>query len=119
MDTQDSLEFARFIVNVVEEYKAEEIVLLDLRPDTVMADFFILCNGLSDRQIQAITEHVREDVKERFGKVPYGLEGAASSGWMLMDYGSVILHVFGPEQREYYDLQGLWRGVATVLLSIQ
>lgn len=94
-------------------------MLLDLRPDTIIADFFVLCNGNSDRQIRALAEHVREDVKEESGRIPYSSEGTAESGWLLMDYGEVVVHIFSEEQRDYYDLENLWNEVAQVLLSIQ
>lgn len=103
----------------MEERKGEDIVLLDLRPDTVIADFFVLCTGNSDRQIRALGDYVDDEVKEKFGKSPFAREGAPNSGWILLDYGDVVVHIFAEEQREYYDLQGLWRGVGQVLVSIQ
>lgn len=106
-------------MDVLEEHKGEDIVLLDLRPNTVIADFFILCTGNSDRQIRALSDYVDDEVKEKFGKNPFAREGTSESGWVLLDYGDVVVHIFAEEQREYYDLQGLWRGVANVLLSIQ
>lgn len=114
----ESLDLARFIVDVVEDKKAEDIILLDLRPDVVIADFFVICNGNSDRQLKALAEHVREGMKERFQRLPYSVEGTSESGWVLMDFGDVIVHLFLEEKRRYYDLEGLWRG-AHVLLSIQ
>lgn len=105
-------------MNVVEDKKAEDIVLLDLRPDAIIADFFVVCNGNSERQLKAIAESVREAVKEQFNKLPASVEGLSDSGWVLMDYGDVILHVFLEEKRNYYDLEGLWRD-AQVLVSIQ
>lgn len=115
----DTLEIARHIVDVVEDRKGEDIVLLDLRPDTVIADFFVIANGTSDRQIRALTDYVREDVKEKLGKLPYAIEGSPESGWVLLDYGDVVVHLFAQGQREYYDIEGLWSSVANVLLSIQ
>lgn len=106
-------------MDVVEDNKAADIVLLDLRPDTILADFFVLCTGNSDRQIRALSEHVREKVKDKYSKIPFSLEGTPESGWVLLDYGSVVVHVFAEEQRDYYDLQGLWGRQASVLLSIQ
>jgi ribosome-associated protein len=100
----DSLEIARDIVNAVEDKKAENIVLLDLRPDAIIADFFVICSAGSDRQIRAITDSVREAVKERYKKLPVSVEGQAQSGWVLMDYGDVIVHIFGTKEREYYNL---------------
>lgn len=94
-------------------------MLLDLRPDTIIADFFVLCNGVSDRQIRALSESIREDVKAKYEKIPYSVEGKPESGWVLMDYGDVVVHVFADDVREYYDLEGLWSDVANVLLSIQ
>jgi ribosome-associated protein len=114
----DTLELARAIVDVVEDRKAENILLLDLRPDAVIADFFVICTGNSDRQIKAIADNVREKIKEKYAKLPFSVEGEAHSGWVLMDYGDVIVHVFGEEEREFYDLESFWRK-ANVLLSIQ
>lgn len=115
----ESLELARFIVEVVEDRKAEEIMLLDLRPNVVIADFFVICNGNSDRQLRALADNVREQVKEKFQTLPYATEGTADSGWVLMDYGDVVVHLFLEEKRQYYDLEGLWRSEASVLVSIQ
>ncbi len=103
---------------MVEDKKAENIVLLDLRPDVVIADFFIICNGNSDRQIKALIDYVREATKEKYQRLPFSTEGTADSGWVLMDYGDVVVHIFAEEKRRYYDLEGLWRG-ANVLVSIQ
>lgn len=106
-------------MNVVEDTKAEDIVLLDLRPDAILADFFIMCNGNSDRQIRALSDHVREKVKDSFGIIPLSLEGTPESGWVLMDYGAIVVHLFSEEKRDYYDLHSLWITQANVLLSIQ
>ncbi len=117
--TIEPLDIARLIVDTLEDKKAEDIILLDLRPDTILTDFFVICTGNSDRQIRALTEYVREAIKNQSGKLPYNVEGTPQSGWMLMDYSNVVVHVFNAEQRDYYDLQGLWSPMAHVLLSIQ
>lgn len=117
--TLDSLELARHIVDVVEDRKAEQIILLDLRPDTVIADFFVIANGTSDRQIRALSQYVRDDVKEKLKTIPVSIEGEATSGWVLLDYGDVVVHLFHEDQRDYYDIEGLWSTVGHVLLSIQ
>lgn len=119
----EPLDIAREIVNTLEDKKAENIVLLDLRPhglktDYAITDFFVICTGTSNRQIRALAENVREAIKTRTSKLPYSVEGEADSGWVLMDYGEVIVHIMGEEERRYYDLEGLWRD-AQVLLSIQ
>jgi len=115
----DALDFARRVVDVVEENKAEDIILLDLRPDTVIADFFIIANGNSERQLRALCDYVREDLKDNVNKRPFSVEGTPESGWILLDYGDVVVHLFNQEQRDYYDIEGLWNPVANVLLSIQ
>ena len=109
---------ARDIVAIVEDKKAENILQLDLRPDAIIADYFVICTGNSDRQIKALAENVRDTVKERYSRLPYAVEGAHTSGWVLMDYGDVIVHIFGEDERDFYDLEGFWRQ-ANVLLSIQ
>ena len=114
----DKLELAHDIVDAVEAKKAENIVLLDLRPDAIIADYFIICTGNSDRQIKALADGVREAIKEKYSRLPVSVEGEASSGWVLMDYGDVLVHIFGEEERVFYDLEGFWKQ-ANVLLSIQ
>lgn len=119
----DTLDFAREIVNAVEDKKAEDILLLDLHStadtrDYNIADYFVICTGNSDRQIKALAENVREAMKTKFGKLPVSVEGEGASGWVLMDYGDVIVHIFGEAEREYYNLEGLWRD-ANVLVTIR
>jgi len=114
----DSLDFARHIVEVMDEHKAENIVLLDLRPDTVIADFFIICTGTSDRQLKALVDYVKVSGKENFERKPFSSEGTGESGWMLLDYGDVVVHFFLDHVRAYYDLEVLWHK-AHVLVNIQ
>lgn len=115
----DSLELARYIVDVIEDKKGEEITLLDLRPDAIIADFMVIANGTSERQLRALTEYVRKGVKDDRTKLPFAVDGTPESGWILMDYGDVLVHLFDEEQREFYDIEGMWREKAQVLLSIQ
>jgi ribosome-associated protein len=104
---------------VVEDKKAEDIVLLDLRPDAIIADFFVVCTGNSDRQLKALIDNIRESVKEHHHTLPYATEGIAESGWVLMDYGMVVVHIFLEAKRNFYDLEGLWRAESKVMLTIQ
>lgn len=106
-------------MDIVEDKKASDIILLDLRPDTVMADFFVICNGNTDRQIKALVDYIRTGVKEQFELLPFSTEGTGESGWVLMDYSSVIVHIFLEAKRNYYDLEELWSAESSVLLSIQ
>ncbi len=100
------------------EKKGENILLLDIRGLTQLTDYFVLCSGTSDRQLQALESGVEEEVRKSLDISPLHVEGEASSGWVLMDYGSVVVHLFTPEVRAYYDLETLWRG-GKVVVRIQ
>ena len=88
--------------------------MLDLRAVTLIADYFVLCNGESTRQVRAITDGIVEALKES-GQRPLRVEGTSESGWMLVDFGSVVAHVFSPELRAYYTLEALWKDAPTVV----
>ncbi|MBC8264515.1 MAG: ribosome silencing factor [Anaerolineales bacterium] len=112
-----SIELARKIVNAIADKKGSDIVLLDLHSISPLADYFIICNGESERQVKAIVNEVTEKTKEE-GVRPLHIEGNSSSGWMLVDYGDVIVHVFSPVMRGYYQLEKLW-GDAAVVVRMQ
>ncbi|MCY4020207.1 MAG: ribosome silencing factor [Chloroflexi bacterium] len=114
-----SLDFAHHIVDLIEDRKAEDILLLDLRPDNIIADFFIICTGDNDRHLRALTETVRQDVKDSFQQIPFTNEGTTENGWVVMDYGDVVVHFFSPDKREYYALEELWDAASKVMLRIQ
>ena len=109
---------ARTIIEVIEDVKGENIVLIDLQEVTLIADYFVICTGNSDRQLKAIVEHIRTDIKDVLGILPHHVEGEATSGWTLLDYSSVVVHVFSEELRDFYDLEGMWQE-AKVLLRMQ
>ena len=115
----DSLELARLIAELLEDKKAEDIPVLDLRPDRVIADFFVIATGTSDRNLKALAQHVRVELKDKHGIMPASMEGIAESGWVLLDYGEVVVHIFLEDKRQYYDLEGLWRAESKVILSIK
>ena len=79
-----------------------------------MADYFVICSGRSDRQVQALAGAIVDQLREE-GVRPLGIEGRASSRWVLLDYGSVIVHVFAAEERDYYGLERLWSNAAQVV----
>lgn len=114
----ETLDLAREIVAAAEDKKAEDIVLLDLRPGTIIADFFVICTGDNVRQLRAIADSVREKVKIIAQRLPYSVEGEPDSGWLLMDYGDIVVHIMSEENRRYYDLEGLWK-TANVLVRVQ
>lgn len=114
----EAIELARLIVDLIEDRKGEDIVLMDLRKVSIIADYFVIGSANSDRQINAITEHIREKVKEQRSVRPLRIEGRGENGWVLMDYGEVIVHLFSPQMRSYYDLEGLWHE-ASILVRMQ
>lgn len=79
----------------------------------------MIATGTSDRNLRALTEHVRVELKDKYGVMAASSEGIAESGWVLLDYGVVIVHVFLEDRRQYYDLEGLWRAESKVVLSIK
>jgi ribosome-associated protein len=111
------LDLARRIVELAEDKKAADIVLLDLGELTTLADAFVICSGGSERQIAAIADGITGGLRDE-GIKPIGREGTAESHWVLLDFGSVIVHVFTPPERDYYQLERHWAG-AKIVLRVQ
>ena len=111
---RDPLELARRIVELAEEKKAADIVLLDLAPLTTLADYFVICSGGSERQLDAIADGIVGPLRDEKTK-PIGREGAAVSHWVLLDFGSVVVHILTPPERDYYGLEKLWAEAKTIL----
>jgi ribosome-associated protein len=107
-------EFARELVDAISEKKGSDIVLLDVREVSLLADYFIICSGDTERQVKAIVEDVRER-GGRTGLRPSQVEGSPGSGWMVLDYSTVIVHVFLPSERDYYQLEELWSDASLVV----
>ena len=87
--------------------KALDVVMMDVGGLTSLADAFIICSGRSNRQVTAIAEHIRTELKKE-GITPLSIEGLKEGHWVLMDYGSIVIHVFYDPVRSFYDLEGLW-----------
>ncbi|EAZ79118.1 ribosome silencing factor [Algoriphagus machipongonensis] len=102
-------ELSKVIINGMEEKKASNIVLMDLRhiKDSV-SDFFVICSGNSDTQIEAISDSIEEQVIKAGDENPWRSEGKNSKNWILMDYVNVVAHIFLKEKREFYGLEDLW-----------
>jgi ribosome-associated protein len=94
-------------VEIASDKQATNIILLDVRDICSFADYFVICTGDNQRQIRSILDDIELSLK-REGVPVNHREGAVDSGWLLLDYGDVIVHIFSPEEREYYDLDGLW-----------
>jgi ribosome-associated protein len=95
------------VLSALDENKAEEIVTIDLRGKTEIGDYMIICTGRSTRQVSAISESLAQRVKDEFGH-PVRMEGKDTGDWVLVDTGDVIVHVFRPEVREFYQLEKMW-----------
>ena len=89
------------------EKKAQDPVLLDLKGISSITDYFLLCSGRSDRQVQAIAQGIEEALKKK-GIRPLGQEGITGGRWILLDYADVVVHIFLDPVRKFYDLEGLW-----------
>ncbi len=101
-------------MDAASDRQAVNIVLLDVKELCGFADYFVICSGESQRQLRAIFDEVEKTLKTE-GVKPLRQEGSADSGWLLLDYGDVVVHIFGAEEREFYDLDGFWREGNTML----
>ena len=110
-------EGARLVVDVASEKQATDIVMLDMRGPLSFTNYFVILTGESQRQMQALLEDIDQALDEA-GMALHHREGTSDGGWVLMDYGDMLVHVFAPEERDYYNLEQLW-SQATVLFRIQ
>ncbi|MCW5875772.1 MAG: ribosome silencing factor [Anaerolineales bacterium] len=113
----EPIELARSIADTLEDKKGEDILLLDLQDLAPLSDYFVICSGSTDRTIKALLDAVVDEAREKH-KVKPRMEGKPEEGWLLADYGSVVVHIFSNHQREYYRLEDLW-SEAKVLLHVQ
>ena len=103
----DARDTATACARICDDYKAEDVAVLDVRELTQITDYFVLCTGASARQLKAIAESMRLALKGH-GVTPLGREGEPGSGWILLDYVDVLVHIFSPDARAYYQLELLW-----------
>ncbi len=101
-------------MDLASDKKAADIVMLRTSEVTTMADYFVICSGRSDRQLQALATGIIDELRED-GIRPLGVEGKGAARWVLLDYGSVIVHLFAPEEREFYGLEKFWSNAAQVV----
>jgi ribosome-associated protein len=100
--------FAGLVAATALEKKAQDVAILDLRGHIDYADIFVLCTANNPRQVVAIASEVRRFAKQEHSQHPVSVEGMKAAHWVLVDYGDVVLHVFDPSSRGFYDLDGLW-----------
>ena len=101
-------QLAKTAIEALLDRKAAEIVLLRVTKQTTLADYYIICTGTSNTQLRAIADAVDESMSKQYGLEPKIIEGYRSASWILLDYGSVIVHAFKSDTRQFYDLERLW-----------
>lgn len=99
---------ARVAAEAMSDKKAQDIIALDLTELSDVCDYFVIATGANNRQVDTLVDEVEEKVAEACQEHPFSIEGRDQRTWILMDYGSVLVHVFTPEAREYYRLEKLW-----------
>ncbi|MBG43391.1 MAG: ribosome silencing factor [Aequorivita sp.] len=106
------------IIRGIEDVKGNDIEILDLRDiENTVCDYFIICNGTSNTQVNAIVNSVQKSVSKALKEKPWHVEGSDNSEWVLMDYVHVVVHVFQKHIREFYDIEGLWGDAKSVKIE--
>lgn len=110
----ETSDLARRIADILADKLAEDVTVLDLRGTTIVADYFVICSGTTQRQLGALVDALAEQLDDE-GVSNLRVEGTPESGWVLVDYGGVIVHLFSPQRRAYYRLEQLWSGAKVVV----
>lgn len=106
------------IIRGIEDVKGQDIEILDLRDiENTVCDYFIICNGTSNTQVNAIVNSVEKSVSKTLKEKPWHVEGSDNAEWILLDYVHVVVHVFQKHIREFYDIEGLWGDAKSVKIE--
>ncbi len=116
-NSQRSLELALAAARVASENLGRDIVVLDLRNATPVFDYFVIATGTSRRQLHAMSEEIDHKLEDELDDKRMGIEGYSESRWILLDYGTVVIHLFDDETRDYYDIENLWSQAKRVDLT--
>lgn len=114
----ETKEFALLAAHAAAEKKATDVVVLDVAASLVITDYFVIATGSTDRQVRAIADEIEEKLKE-VGLRTIGEEGEREAKWILLDFGDIVVHVFQPDEREFYRLERLWNDAAHVALPAE
>lgn len=116
--TVTSRDQALIAARAIDEKKGSDIVIQDVSRLLHITDYFVICTAANNRRVDSIVDEVRERLREEAGISPLATEGEETSKWVLIDYGSIVVHVFQPEQREYYRLEQLWSEAPTLDVAV-
>ena len=108
LDNLTSKEIAYLIAEAADDKKAQDIVLLQVTKVSYLTDYFVVVTGFSQPQLRAICDSIEQKVAENLEREPIRIEGKTDGRWVLIDYGEVIVHIFLPEEREFYNLEAFW-----------
>lgn len=106
------------VVKAADDKRAEDIMTLDMKNVSIMADYFVICEGSNERQVQAIARGIKEDIEANGGEVKR-MEGFGQARWILIDLGDVVCHVFHEEERNYYNLERLWGDAPIITVDLE
>lgn len=112
----DTKEFALKAVRLLNEKKAEDVILLEIGTISVIADYFLICHGNSKIQTKALCDHLLENIPHEEFRLLH-MEGYREASWILLDFGSLVVHIFVPEERSFYNLERLWGGARVIDLQ--
>lgn len=110
----DAIALAVDVADAADDRKATDLVVLEVADVLAVVDLFLLATATSDRQLKAVAESIEERARERHGRRPQRREGRADSGWLILDFGDVVCHLFSSEQRDFYSLERLWADVPRI-----
>ncbi|MCR5793282.1 MAG: ribosome silencing factor [Lachnospiraceae bacterium] len=110
---ENTKELIKVVYDALEDKKAENITIIDIQNLTTIADYFVIADGTNTSQVQALVDNVEEKLAKA-GERPIRIEGIKNSGWILMDYGNFVVHIFSKEDRLFYDLEQIWRDGKTI-----
>ena len=117
-DTLSAAQLITSVISSIEDVKGNDISILDLRDiENTVCDYFIICEGTSNTQVNAISNSVQKKVSKELKETPWHVEGEENAEWILIDYVNVVVHVFQKHIREYYDIESLWGDAKTTLIE--
>ncbi len=114
--SESELEQARRAAEVCDLHKGQQIVLYDLKQSSMLADFYLICSGTSEPHLQALAGHLQKEML-KYQMRPRHVDGSPASRWIVIDYGTLMIHLFHPDLRQYYEIEKLWRESAEAIYT--